>query len=151
VHRLPVLLDFDWRVQRNFAPFRGSISNQEYITDLGNLERRSSNASLVHQLRGIKQAGEIETPTTSQVAPQLRGKPMLPLDPVTVSGRCEVRNPRLPKRRAGINGQQLAELIELEYVFAGVLDNSGRTHAPALMVQEGMPANGNRQSTTGNS
>ena len=97
-HRLPLLLDLYRRMQRDLAPLGGAVGQQQHVADLGNLQRGAADARLVQHIGRIEQAGEIEASARAQVAAQLFGELLLPLDPRAVARGRELRNAVLPQR-----------------------------------------------------
>ncbi len=125
-------------MQRDLAPFGSPVGDQQQVADLGNLQCGAADPRLVDQSRRIEQPVKIKMSAGAKISSQLFGQLLLPLDPLAVTRRREPHHLLVSKRRRGVNGQQLAQLIELKHAFAGVLDGTGRTHRVAFYGTGGM-------------
>src|ERR1019366_8938708 len=88
----------------------------------------AADARLVHQCRGIEQAMKIEMTAGTQISAQLGDQLLLAFDPLAVTRGRELHHAFMSKRRAGVNSEQLTQLIEFEHALAGVMDWVGRGH-----------------------
>ena len=115
-------------MQRDLPPLGGAVGHQQQIANLGDLQRGPVDARLVDQRRGIEQAVKIEVAAGAQISAQLLGQLLLAFDPLAVTRGRELHHAFVSKRRAGVNGEQLPQLIEFEHALAGVMDWAGRAH-----------------------
>ncbi len=66
--------------------------------------------------------------TGTQVSAQLGDQLLLAFDPLAVTRGRELHHAFVSEWRAGVNGEQLAQLIEFEHALAEVVDWAGRAH-----------------------
>ena len=127
--RFPLGFDGNRRMQRNLPPLGRAVSQRKHVANFRELQRRSLNARLVNQRRGIEQAVEVEASAGLRRYPR------------SSSARCcwrsihcavarwrERGDAPLAQRGSGIDRQQFAQVVELENAIAAVLDGIGNAH-----------------------
>ena len=70
-------------MQRDLAPLRGAVGDQQQVANFGDLQRRAADPRLVDQRRGIEQAVKIKVPAGAEISAQLFGELLLALDPLS--------------------------------------------------------------------
>jgi hypothetical protein len=66
---------------RNFAPFGGTINDQDYIANLGGLESDSGDTRFLDQVVDVYERGKFEAAAHASELANLAGELLLALDP----------------------------------------------------------------------